>query len=174
MVFLRPLETMVRLGPDQNRPGGDLQVSQDLHHWGFVAYQIVPRGRCGTSARSNGTTSFSTASTSSIAPGSVSNRSLCCIFTAIWSVPLQPGNVVIRLEAKDIIPDISVHSNLDLYVRISHGKSVHVGEAKLAGTVCAPIGGLVFAFDDREGRVDIADVVAVGDAVEMEEHGVEP
>ena len=31
--------------------------------------------------------SFSTASTSSIAPGSVSNRSLCCIFTAIWSVP---------------------------------------------------------------------------------------
>ena len=24
---------------------------------------------------------------SSIAPGSVSNRSLCCIFTAIWSVP---------------------------------------------------------------------------------------
>ena len=62
-------------------------MAQDPHHWGFVAYQIVPRGRCGTSARSNGTTSFSTASTSSIAPGSVSNRSLCCIFTAIWSVP---------------------------------------------------------------------------------------
>ena len=59
----------------------------DPHHWGFVAYQIGPRGCCGTSARSNGTTSFSTASMSSIAPGSVSNRSLCCIFTAIWSVP---------------------------------------------------------------------------------------
>ena len=40
-----------------------------------------------TSARSNGTTSFSTASTSSIVPGSVSNRSLCCISTPIWALP---------------------------------------------------------------------------------------
>ena len=96
--LVRPPRGPFRLSPDQNRPGGDLQVSQDPHHWGFVAYQIGPRGCCGTSARSNGTalareranlkeTSFSTASTSSIAPGSVSNRSLCCIFTAIWSVP---------------------------------------------------------------------------------------
>ena len=38
-----------------------------------------------TSARSNGTTSFSTARTSSIVPGSVSNRSLCCISTPIWA-----------------------------------------------------------------------------------------
>ena len=44
-----------------------------------------------TSARSNGTTSFSTASTSSIVPGSVSNRSLCCISTPIWAL-LQPGD----------------------------------------------------------------------------------
>ena len=27
----------------------------DPHHWGFVAYQIGPRGCCGTLARSNGT-----------------------------------------------------------------------------------------------------------------------
>ena len=40
-----------------------------------------------TSARSNGTTSFSTARTSSIVPGSVSNRSLCCISTPIWALP---------------------------------------------------------------------------------------
>ena len=25
-------------------------MSQDPHPWGFVAYQIVPRGCCGTSA----------------------------------------------------------------------------------------------------------------------------
>ena len=42
-----------------------------------------------TSARSNGTTSFSTARTSSIVPGSVSNRSLCCISTPIWALPLR-------------------------------------------------------------------------------------
>ena len=77
-----PVSKSVRLGPDQNRPGGDLQVSQDPHHWGFVAYQIGPRPCSSTSARSNGTTSFSTASTSSITPGSTKERVLMLYFNS--------------------------------------------------------------------------------------------
>ena len=53
-----------------------------------------------TSARSNGTTSFSTARTSSIVPGSVSNRSLCCISTPIWALPLDAQ----RLPSYTAIP----------------------------------------------------------------------
>ena len=41
-----PSQSQCRLDPDQNRPCGDLQVSQDPLRRGFVAYQIVPRGRC--------------------------------------------------------------------------------------------------------------------------------
>ena len=80
--------------------------------------------------------------------------------------------VLARLDIEHEEP--CTHSKPDLRVGISRSKSVHPGEAELAGTVYAPIGGLLFAFDDREGRVDIADVVAVCDAVEMKEHGVEP
>ena len=63
-------------------------------------------------------------------------------------------------------PDLPLSpSKLDLRVRISRSKRVHEGAAKFAGMVCSPIGGLFFAFDDREGRVDIADIVAVCDTV---------
>ena len=54
----------------------------------------VPRRICAdpdhrrtAQARSNGTTSSSTASTCSIAPVSAKNGSLCCISTAIWALP---------------------------------------------------------------------------------------
>ena len=63
-------------------------------------------------------------------------------------------------------------SKPDLCVGISCGKSVHVGEAEVTGAV-ASIGFCFLVFDDREGRVDVADVITVCDAVEMKEHGVE-
>ena len=80
----------------------------------------------------------------------------------------QPAFRAERVAPLEIGP-----SKPDLRVGISRSQRVHPGEAKLAGTVYAPIGSFLFAFDDGEGRVDIADVVAVSDAVEMEEHGVQ-
>ena len=52
------------------------------------------------------------------------------------------------------------------------GEGVEVGEAEVAGAVGA-VGGAFLALDDGEGGVDVADGVAVGDAVEVEEEGVE-
>ena len=57
-------------------------------------------------------------------------------------------------------------------VRLIRSKGVHIGEAEVAGAVFA-VGGGFLASDDGEGRVDVADVVAVGNAVEVEEYGVE-
>ena len=58
-------------------------------------------------------------------------------------------------------------------VRLTRSKSVHISEAEVAGAVIAVDGGFL-ASDDGEGRVDVADVVAVGNnAVEVEEYGVE-
>ena len=52
------------------------------------------------------------------------------------------------------------------------GEGVEVGEGEVAGAV-GVVGLLFVAFDDGEGGVDVADGVAVGDAVEVEEEGVE-
>ena len=52
------------------------------------------------------------------------------------------------------------------------GQGVEPGEAQLARAVAAP-GGPLLAGDDGEGGVDVADVVTVGEAVEVEEDGVE-
>ena len=55
-------------------------------------------------------------------------------------------------------------------VRLIRSKSVHISEAEVAGAVLA-VGGGFLAFDDGEGRVDVADVVAVGSVVEVKEYG---
>ena len=59
------------------------------------------------------------------------------------------------------------------------GQSVAVGEAEVAGAIGVP-GGALLAFDDRESRVDVDDVIAaaravgwVEQALEMEVDGVE-
>ena len=57
---------------------------------------LSTRGCCSTLARSNGTTSFSTASTSSIAPLSARNGFLCCISAAIWALPFKGSCVAKR------------------------------------------------------------------------------
>ena len=57
-------------------------------------------------------------------------------------------------------------------IGLAGGEGVHVGEAEIAGAVGA-VGGEFLAFDDGEGGVDVAHVVAVGDAVEMEEEGIQ-
>ena len=55
---------------------------------------------------------------------------------------------------------------------MTRSKGVHIGEAEVAGAVFA-VGSDFLASDDGEGRVDVEDVVAVGNAVEVEEYGVE-
>ena len=87
-------------------------VEQDVHYYRHLAMifpsrsqlaskQITRTGRAeavtkegidapSTSARSNGTTSSSTASMFSIAPGSVKERVLC-ISTRMWALPLGPS-----------------------------------------------------------------------------------
>ena len=60
----------------------------------------------------------------------------------------------------------------DFGVRLTRSKGVHIGEAEVTGAVLA-VGCGFLASDDGEGRVDVADVVAVGNAVEVEEYGVE-
>ena len=63
-------------------------------------------------------------------------------------------------------------SQVDFSIRITGGERVHVGKAKIAGAIAAK-GIHLLALDDREGRIDVAHVSAVCDAVEMEIEGVE-
>ena len=94
--------------------------------------------------------------------------------SSFWRVPFHVSlyEFKSRLKAEQVHQDSDPPLQLDLHIRFACGQCVHPGEAKLAGTVYAPKGGFLFAFDDGEGRVNMADVVAVSDAVQMEEHGV--
>ena len=69
-----------------------------------------------------------------------------------------------------ILPEACVRSDRGLGVGVSGGEGVEVREGEVAGAVGA-VGRLFLAFDDGESGV--ADGVAVGDAVEVEEEGVE-
>jgi hypothetical protein len=61
---------------------------------------------------------------------------------------------------------------LNLRIRITRCERAHPGEAKLARAI-ASVGGHFLALDDRECRIDVAHVIAVGDAVKVEINGIE-
>ena len=58
------------------------------------------------------------------------------------------------------------------HIRVPRRQGVHVGQTEIAGTV-TPIGILVLPLHNGEGGVDIAHIIPVGDAVKMEEQGIQ-
>ena len=67
----------------------------------------------------------------------------------------------------------TVLSQNNLRVWLPCRQRAHIGEAKVARAI-ASVGVDLLALDDRKCGEDMAHVVAIGDPVEVEEHGVEP
>ncbi len=72
------------------------------------------------------------------------------------------------IEPSDIRP-----LKIDLRVRVAGGEGVHIGEAKVARAVAPAIGLRLLPLDDGEGGIDVAHIVAVGDAIQMKEQGIQ-
>ena len=61
---------------------------------------------------------------------------------------------------------------IDFRTGLACRQRVHPGEAEIAGTV-APIRPCFLVFHDGKRRIDVADILTVCNAVEMDEHGVQ-